>query len=130
MHEIIIIDFMRMIMYMTTMGTEALYPVERQWGRPFQRVKEGVNLFYVASKRVAEADAFKEEFIKRSNADLVRLGKALRMIAMKLKRRGTTWPAAREAGQLPEPTFRGTVTLLKLAPLTSGANLGRRGACV
>ena len=40
------------IMYMATlatddntrMGTEALHRVETQWGRPFQRVKEGINL--------------------------------------------------------------------------------------
>ena len=45
--------------------------METQWGRPFQRVKEGVNVFYVTTKRVAETEAFEEEFIKRFNADLM-----------------------------------------------------------
>ena len=49
----------------TRMGREALHRVETQWGRPFQRVKEGINIFYVTNKRVAETEAFEEEFIKR-----------------------------------------------------------------
>ena len=40
--------------------------------------------FYVTSKRVAETEAFGEEFLKRFNADLMRLGVEARMIAMKL----------------------------------------------
>ena len=68
-------------------------------------MKEGINHFYVINRRVAETEAFEEEFIKRFNADLMRLGEKVRMIAMKLKRSGTTWPTAKEAGQLPEPTL-------------------------
>ena len=71
------------------MGIEALYRLETQWGRPFQRVKEGISLFYVTNKKVAETVVF-EELIKRFNADLMRLGEAVRMIAMNLKRRRTT----------------------------------------
>ena len=100
----------------TRMGREALHRVETQWGLPFQRVKEKINLCYVSNKGVAATEAFEETFIKRFNADLMRLGEAVRMITMKLKRRGTTWPTAREAGQLPEPTFRGTATWLEFAP--------------
>ena len=48
----------------TLMGREALHRVETQYGRPFQRVKERINLFYVINKRVAETEAFEEEFIK------------------------------------------------------------------
>ena len=61
-------------------------------------MKEGVNVFYVTTKRVAETEAFEEEFIKRFNADLMRLGGVVRMMATKLRRRGNTWPTAREAG--------------------------------
>ena len=39
------------------------------------------------------------------------------MAVMNLKRRGTMWPTVREAWLLPEPTFKGTATLLELAPL-------------
>ena len=74
----------------TWMGREALSRVETQWGRQFQRVKEEINQFYVTNKRVAETEAFEEEFIKRFNAHLMRLGEEGRMIAMKLKWRGTT----------------------------------------
>ena len=96
----------------TRMGREALFRVETQSGRPFQRVKEEINRFYVNNRRVAETEAFEEEFIKRFNADLMRLGEEVRMIAMKLKRRGTTRPTVKEAGQLPQPTLRGTATWL------------------
>ena len=41
-------------------------------------------------KRAAETEAFKDEFIKRFNVDLMILGEAVRMIAMNLKRRRTT----------------------------------------
>ena len=83
---------MGVIMYMATlttdentqMGREALHRVEKQWGRPFHSVNEGVNLFYVTNKRVAETEAFGEEFLKRFKADLMRLGVEARMIAMKL----------------------------------------------
>ena len=47
----------------------------------------------------------------------MRVGKAVRINAMKLKRRGVTWPTAREAGQLPEPMFKRTATWLELTPL-------------
>ena len=55
-------EAMGVIIYMATLATdentqmrrEALHRRETQWGRPFQRVKEGVNLFYVTNKRVAE----------------------------------------------------------------------------
>ena len=53
-----------------------------------------------------ETEDFDLEFIKRIIVDLMRLGEAVRLMSMKLKRRGTTWPTPREAGQLPEPTFR------------------------
>ena len=97
---------MGMIMHMVTlatdentrMGREALHRVKAQWGRPFQSVKEGINILYVTNKRVAETEAFEEEFIKRFNADLMRLGGVVRMMATKLRRRGNTWPTAREAG--------------------------------
>ena len=52
-------------------------------------MKEGISLFYVTNKKVAETVVF-EELIKRFNADLMRLGEAVRMIAMNLKRRRTT----------------------------------------
>ena len=76
---------MGVIMYMATlvtdentqMGRKALHRVETQWGRPFPSVKEGINLVYVTNKRVAETEAFEEEFIKRFNADLMRLGLSL-----------------------------------------------------
>ena len=111
---------MGVIMYMATpatdentrMGRAALHRVETQWERPFQRVKEGINLFHVTNKRVAETEAFEKEFIKRSNADLMRLGEEVRVIAMKLRGKGTTRPTVRNAGQLPEPKFRGTATWL------------------
>ena len=82
------------IMYMATlatdentrMGKEALYRVETQWGRPFQRVTEGINHFYVTNMKVAETEAFEDEFIKRFNADMMRLGVEVRIIAMKFKR--------------------------------------------
>ena len=61
----------------TRMGREALHRVETQWGRRLQRVKEGRNIFYVTSKRVAETEAF-EEFLKPFNADLMRLGGVVR----------------------------------------------------
>ena len=97
---------MGMIMHMVTlatdentrMGREALHRVKAQWGRPFQSVKEGINFLYVTNKRVAETEAFEEEFMKRFNADLMRLGGVVRMMATKLRRRGNTWPTAREAG--------------------------------
>ena len=86
------------IMYMATlatdeetrMGREALHRVETQWGRSFQRVKEGVNHLYVTSK-VAETEAFEDELTKRFNMDLMRLGEAVRMTAIKLKQRGSMW---------------------------------------
>ena len=68
----------------------------------------------MTNKRVAETGALEEEFTKLFTAclmsDYVRGGGA--MSAMKLKRRGSTWPTAREAGQLSEPTFKGTVLSL------------------
>ena len=60
-----------------------------QWARPFLRVKEGINHFYVINKTVEEMETF-EEFTKRFNAGLIRLGEAVHMIAMELKRRETT----------------------------------------
>ena len=45
------------------------------------------------------------------------LGEAVRMMTMRFKRRGTTLPTARNAGQLSELTFKETVTRLELAPL-------------
>lgn len=47
---------------------------------------------------------------------LMVFGKAVRMKAMPLKRRGNTWSTAREVGSLPYPTFKSTYTL-ELAPL-------------
>ena len=75
----------RIIRYMATlamddntqMGREALHRVEMQWGRRFQRVKEGINHLYVTNKRVAETKAFEEEFTKRFNTDLIRLTEAV-----------------------------------------------------
>ena len=98
---------MGVIMYMATlamdentqMGRETLFRVETQWGRPFQRVKEGINHFYVTNRRVAETETFEEEFIKRFNADLMRLGEEVRMIAMKLKRMGTNYVADGKGGR-------------------------------
>ena len=86
------------------MEREALQRVETQRWRPFQRVKEGINHFIVTNKRVAETEAFAEEFTKGFIADLMRLGEAVRMIAIKLKRRGTTWPTARGTRRLPQST--------------------------
>ena len=101
----------------TRMGKEGLFRVETPWGRPFQQVREGINHFYVTNRIVAEAEAFEEESIGRFNADLMRLGEEVRMVAVRLKRRGTTRPTAKEAGQLPEPTVKGTATWLELAML-------------
>ena len=95
----------------TRMGREALHRVETQWGRQqFQRVKEGINHFYVTNKGMAETEAFGEDFTKWFNTDLMRLGEAVQLTAMKLKRSTTAWPKAREARQLPEPVFKGTAT--------------------
>ena len=58
-----------------------------------------------------------EEVTTRFNSNLMRLGEAVRMIPMTLKRRETTLPTAMEAGHLPEPTFKGTVTWLECTPL-------------
>ena len=78
------------------MEIETLYRVETQWGRPFQRVEERISPFYVTNKKVAEKVVF-EEFIKRFKSDLMRLGDAVRMIAMNLKRRK---PRDRRRGRL------------------------------
>ena len=79
-------------------------------------MKEEMNHFYVTTDRVAETEAFAEEFRAlqcRSDG----LGEAVRMMTMRFKRRGTTLPTARNAGQLSELTFKETVTRLELAPL-------------
>ena len=56
----------------------------------------------------------------------MRLGEEVRMADMKLKRTGTTWPTAREAGQLPDPTFKRKATM---APLHIKGEYGwNRGA--
>ena len=87
----------------TRMGAEALHRVETQWGQTFQRVKM-TNHFHVTNDRVVETEAFEEEFTKRFNADLMRLGDSVQMIEMKSKRRGTTWPTARGTRRLPQST--------------------------
>ena len=97
------------VMYMETLATddntwvgrEALRRVGMQWGRQFQQVKEGVYHFYATNERVVETDAFQEKCKRRFNADLMRLGEAVRMATMKLKQRDCTWPAAKMAGPLP-----------------------------
>ena len=94
----------------TRMRTQALFRVETQWGRSFQRVKEGIDHLYVTNMRVTEKEAFEEDFIKRFNVNLMRSGEEMRTIAMELNRWGTTWSTAKKARQLPEPTFKGTVT--------------------
>ena len=101
----------------TKMGREALGRVETQWGKPFQRIKEGINHFFVTNRRVVESDSFKEEFVSRFNTDLPVLGEAVREQALRLKRRGNTWPTGMEAGPLPVPAFKSTEKWLELAPL-------------
>ena len=112
------------IMYMATlttddnprMGRGALRRMEMQRGRKNQQVKERIKHIYVTNKRVVETDAFKENH-EALQCGLRRLGEALRMTVMKLKRRGSTWPTAKEAGSLPKPTYRETAMWLQLAPL-------------
>ena len=84
-------------------------------------MKEEIKHFYDTNKRVVETEAFEEEFTSRFNVGLIWLGEVVRMTIMKLKRRGFTWPTAKEAGPLPELTFRETATWLQLAPLYSRA---------
>ena len=48
-------------------------------------MKEGITLFHVTNKGVAETEAYEEELIERFNADLMRLGEAVRMMAIKLR---------------------------------------------
>ena len=66
----------------TRVGRGALYRVETKWGRQFQRVKDGINHFYVTNRRVTETEAFEEECTKWFNEDIMRLGEAVRMSAM------------------------------------------------
>ena len=110
----------------TKTGREALDRVETQWGQKFQRIKECVNHFFVTRKGVAEMDDFKDEFVSRFNADLAALGEEVRMQAMRRKRRGNTWPTAREAGSLPDPEFKATRMWLELAPLYMRGESGWR----
>ena len=86
---------------------------------------------YVTSKRVAGMGAFAEKFTKRFRTDLRRLGEAVLMTAIKFKRREITRQEARGAGQLPEPSFKGAVTRLELAPLHVRNEFGRKkgGGC-
>lgn len=57
---------MAVLMYMTTlatdddtrMGREEIGRVGTQWGKQFQRVKGGINLFVVTNKSVEQTEAF------------------------------------------------------------------------
>ena len=102
----------------TKMGRDALGRVESQWGKPFHSVKEGVNHFFVTNRRVVESEYFQEEFVTRFNMDLAELGEEVRTQALRLKRRGNTWPTAEEAGPLPVPELKATLAWLDLAQNT------------
>ena len=49
--------------------------------------------------------------------DLAELGEVVRTQALRLKRKGNTWPTAEEAGPLPVPEIKATRAWLDVAPL-------------
>lgn len=63
-------------------------------------------------------EAFEEKFTRRFSADLMRMVEAVQTAPIKLNLMEYTWPTAKQADPMPEPTFREASTWLAVGTAT------------